>query len=209
MSLLNVPSDIILIPPKVDDEAKLNTNIIVRMADEGIPVAAIVRVLKVPANDVRDTLHKAQAKGIILAMPRDDWPRGSRREDRLPDTVPVELTAEECILSIMRTFGLTPAQATMFAVLLKRPEAARTTLHLAIQRTDGDLTDPKIVDVIICKLRKKLPLGIEVKTIWGRGYYIPRDSKQRALAVLESNSVNLNLDNLDVPEDAPAAEAVM
>ncbi len=31
--------------------------------------------------------------------------------------------------------------------------------------------EPKIVDVYICKIRKKLtPLGVRIDTLWGRGY---------------------------------------
>ncbi|MEO0449078.1 MAG: helix-turn-helix domain-containing protein [Pseudomonadota bacterium] len=38
----------------------------------------------------------------------------------------------------------------------------------------------KIVDVIICKIRKKLkPYGIEIKTIWGCGYQMEKDSADR------------------------------
>ena len=36
----------------------------------------------------------------------------------------------------------------------------------------------KIIDVWICKMRKKLrPYGIEVKTAWGAGYEIPEASE--------------------------------
>ncbi len=36
-----------------------------------------------------------------------------------------------------------------------------------------DEREIKIVDVFVCKARKKLkPLGIEIETVWGRGYRI-------------------------------------
>lgn len=34
-----------------------------------------------------------------------------------------------------------------------------------------DEPEIKIIDVFICKLRKKLkPLGVEIQTVWGKGY---------------------------------------
>jgi two-component system, cell cycle response regulator CtrA len=38
--------------------------------------------------------------------------------------------------------------------------------------------DVKIIDVWICKMRRKLqPFGIEIKTCWGVGYEMPESSK--------------------------------
>ena len=38
---------------------------------------------------------------------------------------------------------------------------------------DEDVPEIKIIDVFICKLRKKItPLGITIGTAWGRGYYL-------------------------------------
>ena len=40
-------------------------------------------------------------------------------------------------------------------------------------RNDQDEPDIKIIDVMICKVRKKLlPLGVGIDTVWGRGYRI-------------------------------------
>lgn len=40
-------------------------------------------------------------------------------------------------------------------------------------RHDVDEPDIKIIDVFICKIRKKLePLGVSIDTVWGRGYRI-------------------------------------
>ncbi|WP_319414393.1 winged helix-turn-helix domain-containing protein [uncultured Cohaesibacter sp.] len=39
---------------------------------------------------------------------------------------------------------------------------------------ETDEPDPKIVDVFVCKIRKKLPskMAIEICTSWGRGYHL-------------------------------------
>ena len=79
---------------------------------------------------------------------------------------------------------MTRLQANFMLVLLKREEADKDTLHhviesqRAIRRNQPDnpeSTDPKMVDVVICNLRKRLrsyfDAGHEtIKTLWGHGY---------------------------------------
>jgi two-component system cell cycle response regulator CtrA len=63
-------------------------------------------------------------------------------------------------------FGLTKSEATTFGVLLSTRLPRRETFMLALfsDRVD-DAPDQKIIDVFICKLRKKLkPYGIDVET---------------------------------------------
>jgi DNA-binding winged helix-turn-helix (wHTH) protein len=39
------------------------------------------------------------------------------------------------------------------------------------RHADADIPDPKILDILICKLRKVLdPIGIVIETMWGEGY---------------------------------------
>jgi DNA-binding response OmpR family regulator len=50
----------------------------------------------------------------------------------------------------------------------------------------GDEPDQKIVDVFVCKLRKRLtPFGIEIGTVWGRGYFMDAENKAK-IRVLEA-----------------------
>ena len=74
--------------------------------------------------------------------------------------------------------GLTRQESIIFGLLLKNPlmskELAISTMYLHKQ----DEADAKIVDVYICKLRKKLkPYKIDVQTQWGQGYFITREHK--------------------------------
>lgn len=67
---------------------------------------------------------------------------------------------------------LTAAEASVYRCLAARPWASKATLMVALysDRAD-DGPDQKIVDVFICKLRKKLrPFGVGIATIWGQGY---------------------------------------
>jgi DNA-binding response OmpR family regulator len=45
---------------------------------------------------------------------------------------------------------------------------------------EADEAEIKIIDVFICKLRKKLkPLGVEIGTVWGRGYRLVSRAEER------------------------------
>jgi DNA-binding response OmpR family regulator len=86
-------------------------------------------------------------------------------------------------------FGLTTQEAAVFGVLLSNRAPRRSTFMAAIY-SDGAYDDEagqKIIDVWICKIRKKLmPFGIEIKTNWGESYEIPEPSKARARELMEA-----------------------
>jgi DNA-binding response OmpR family regulator len=49
----------------------------------------------------------------------------------------------------------------------------------------GDQTDPKMVDVVICNLRKRLKkTGLKIETMWGCGYFMKPDMRTRALELI-------------------------
>lgn len=84
--------------------------------------------------------------------------------------------------------GLTGQEARVFGILLKRELVTKQQAMDVLygERPDGDEAEIKIVDVFVCKLRKKLePYEIAIETVWGRGYRIPAQSKTAALALLE------------------------
>lgn len=67
---------------------------------------------------------------------------------------------------------LTGSEARVFSCLAGRDMATKQVVMLALysDRIDDDV-EPKIVDVFICKMRKKLkPFGVEILTVWGTGY---------------------------------------
>jgi DNA-binding response OmpR family regulator len=86
-------------------------------------------------------------------------------------------------------FQLTRHEAMMFGILFKRE---LVTKQLAMDALYGDRIDIepeiKIIDVFVCKLRKKLKrFDIEVETVWGQGYRMPAQSKALAAALLEQS----------------------
>lgn len=74
---------------------------------------------------------------------------------------------------------LTPHEARVLGVLLAREVATKDAIMAALYRDAGkDEAEIKIVDVFVCKLRKKLrPLGFSIETLWGRGYFLKPETK--------------------------------
>lgn len=163
----------------------------IRMADEGIPVRAIARALKISSSDVYETLRDALAAGSIVEMPKNDWPIGSQRSMRTAfNGTPLE-DEEALKFACARCFKATKLEAAILAVMLRRNEVTKQQLHIVIEQnrqTEGrDETDPKMVDVLICHLRKKLkPHKIIIETVWGIGYLIPVAFRDIAVAKLSA-----------------------
>ena len=79
--------------------------------------------------------------------------------------------------------GLTVHEATLFGALMRRGVMSKAQLLTAVYggRPDGDAPEIKIIDVFVCKLRRKLSaFGIKVETVWGVWYRLPADMKARA-----------------------------
>lgn len=162
---------------------------IVELAYEGVPIGAIARSLRVPSDEVRTVLQGAVASGRITEMPRSDWPPNAPRANRVPGLPAANVTDDTVLLNLGRLFKVTPQQARLFLALLKRREVVRAQLHEASKSRafgpDEEDTDKKIVDVVICKLRKKLKVfGIEIETMWAWGYGLNPEHRQRAIQLL-------------------------
>lgn len=87
-------------------------------------------------------------------------------------------------------FQLTGHESRVFGALLARDTCTKEQIMNAIYslRPDGDAAEIKIVDVFVCKARKKLAVfGIEITTIWGRGYMLTAPMKARARAFINQS----------------------
>ncbi|EAP89150.1 two-component response regulator [Oceanicaulis sp. HTCC2633] len=81
--------------------------------------------------------------------------------------------------------GLTPNEEAILAALKARGALTKDQIHFELygDRIDGG-PEMKIVDVLVCKLRKKLkPFEIAIDTEWGRGYALTAQSKDRLNAM--------------------------
>ena len=80
-----------------------------------------------------------------------------------------------------REWGLTPAEERI-VMALTRAEVATKERLLDVVHNGRPEDEPaiKIIDVFMCKIRKKLaPYDVSITTIWGRGYMMPAASKRK------------------------------
>lgn len=167
-------------------------SIIVRLADEGIPIRAIARAVHISSGDLYEMLRDAMSTGQIVEMPKDDWPPGSTRGARALFVGSPFETEHALTCACARFFKASPLEAAMLAMMLRRNEVTKEQLHTVVERKRQGKTetDLKIVDVMICKLRKKLsPHDIKIETMWGMGYLIPAAGRERALMLLIAGSM--------------------
>lgn len=83
-------------------------------------------------------------------------------------------------------WGLTRAEWTLLQFMLNKSLATKEMLYDLLY---GGLSDVelKIIDVFICKARRKLlGTGIVILTCWGRGYYLEEESKVKLRRAMES-----------------------
>lgn len=184
--LLRAPAD-----PKINMEA-----IVANLAQEGVPVRAIARSTKIPSEDVREILDLAMDAGTILQIPRDDWTIGSTKDNRdIGIDAFAALNEAQMKLYCVKLFNVTALQGAVLSALIRRKELTREAAHVLInaQRTAFiDETTVKMVDVVVCHLRKRLrKLGpapaMVIKTIWGQGYYMVPDDRIRCRDIIAAH----------------------
>lgn len=176
--------------PEVDpDECQFPPGlegIAIRLVDEGVPVIAVARALRVESDVVREFLQIAISDGRLLAVTRDDWPPGTKRADRTPDHAPTQPDEDRFPLLCARAFKVTAKEARLLSALLRRSECTKEQLLGFMYDVNEDVPEIKIIDVFVCKLRKKLAAhALDIKTLWGRGYFITAEHRSCAIQLLE------------------------
>lgn len=75
-------------------------------------------------------------------------------------------------------FGLNRREEMVLGILTKRDRVTKGQIMIALYSDQVGGPDIRIIDVYICRLRKKLKgFGIEINTIWGIGYSLTPASK--------------------------------
>lgn len=111
------------------------------------------------------------------------------RENRLlRERLALYEAGDRGVASLAQNFGLTASEAKVLTAISKGNPATKATLMNALYPSQIDRPDdPKIVDVFVCKLRKKLESrGIIIETVWGQGYALNSRSKSAVQEFLES-----------------------
>lgn len=93
--------------------------------------------------------------------------------------------------SVPLEFHLTGRETKILQALMSRIEVTKEALMMEVygdRYHEDDLPEIKIVDVFVCKIRKKLrPFKIDIETRWGRGYALPPESKALINAMLKKS----------------------
>ncbi len=167
-----------------------------RLAHERVPLQAIARAFNFSSGIVRDALKSAVEIGAVAEMPPEDWQQGKSggKSKQLQD--------EALVSACIRFFKITPLQGAFMAALLVKPDVRKDTLHMISEhrrrpssRDRRDEADPKMVDVVICNLRKRLKPYVQsvgkdpeeykfIRTSWGEGYYIEAADRDEAMKKL-------------------------
>lgn len=157
-------------------------NLMIRLAGEGVPVAALARAFQIGQREVSVVLKEAVGAGTLGALPPKDWEGGVATGKRtLTETVDLE-AVERDAQQIRLALRLTRNEARMLALLVARRNCTTAALHIAIS---GQHSKMQIVKVTMCNLREKLKAdertaSIEIVTLFGYGYRLG-DAGRRAL----------------------------
>jgi len=112
-------------------------------------------------------------------MTKDE--RISMLEDRIEELEEIigtcpPLTNAYCVL------GLPPHQRRMLGLLMKRDQATREQIIIAVWGDGPEAKQPDLrtIDVHISHIRKKLkPSGAKITTLWGEGFMMTPADKQK------------------------------
>src|SRR5262245_7404384 len=90
-------------------------------------------------------------------------------------------------LEVPPMFGLTGKESALLGIMMERELTTKeSALDLMYFDRPNDTPEVKIIDVFVCKMRKKLEkFDVKIETVWGRGYRLPPDSKKNVQAYLK------------------------
>ena len=78
---------------------------------------------------------------------------------------------DEDVLTAQANLGVTPAEARVLSSLITSTPRSKAALLMVASTEPAAEPTMKLVEVYICKLRKKLrKIDVKIKTIWGHGY---------------------------------------
>jgi DNA-binding response OmpR family regulator len=111
----------------------------------------------------------------------------ARENERLRDRLTVFEESVGVTLSAPRVLQLSRIKERIFCALYRRGFASRDAIMAAMYGANAYEKDPKILDVSVCQLRKKCrPRGIEIKSVYGRGYEMSDESRRIAKAMYDA-----------------------
>jgi len=103
------------------------------------------------------------------------------QNQRLKDQIEALSDAMGANLVLPLEWRLTPKETGIFGFLMTRELATKQAIMSALYGLGADEEpDMKIVDVFVCKLRRKIrPFGLMIETVWGQGYALTAETKRQ------------------------------
>lgn len=168
-------------------DAVLN-EVATRLADEGVPVAAIARATRIPTGDLWEQFQEAWRLGELVGLPRNDWPPNVRRGARAPEFAKLaDMTEDRLINALTRLFTISRTQARLLLALVERHDVSNADL-LEIYCTRDDVYHESgytNLRIQFASLRKKLkPFGLFIETLWCYGKQMSGPDRRRTLDML-------------------------
>jgi len=160
-------------------------DIVIRLANEGVPVQAIARATGWPFADLHAELQAAQQDGHLIAIPCVDWPAGYSRDEKLlylTRQMPPPGNRADLQDTIRRVFGLSERPAQILLLLLQHPQVSRERIA---QMTGAAAGISNVSSVHVSHLRHKLQrFGLAVQTMYGYGYRMLPEQQRKALDLI-------------------------
>lgn len=104
----------------------------------------------------------------------------SDRIEQLEDRVAVLEGALGFSYNAPPEWGLTPTEERILGILLKCPVAPYERIFAALWGAENDPPDEHLLAVHACRLKRKMrDQGIEVRSMYRFGYWIPAEQKAR------------------------------
>lgn len=174
------------------------SDVVTVFARQGIALTTIARAMALPVNRVEFMCQRAHQNGELQMIPpiSPTDTRGALMSEvsnlrvQLDDAQAFirELSNQDYVETFVGVARMTRSEAKVAATIAKQGRATKAAIyHVLYGGFDDDhLREPKIVDVLVCKVRKKLKLhGIEIDTVWGVGYSMTSEAIARLNALAD------------------------
>lgn len=81
---------------------------------------------------------------------------------------------------LLGVLGLTKNECEILSAIVDHGRISREQLFVRVWGARRDPPDPQIIDVHLCRIRKRLkPYGMRIKTLWGAGWEMSKDDCER------------------------------
>lgn len=173
------------------------SDVVIVFARCGVPLETMARALAITADQVQTICARAVANDDLQVIPPrkpENW-RSSMMAELVNLRGTVSALQEEVralrgatsddVAQFTGVAGLTDSEAALICAIAKFGKISKARAYNALYGLDLDGgPEPKIIDVLLCKARKKLtPHGVEIRTVWGVGLEMTRENVERFRAL--------------------------